>query len=162
MTFLASAIINANLIQLIATVSPIAAAHKEHVEFMQWVHELRTTTIGLARQTGKTTALLNLMVDDTYMLVHNEQMRRYVTTQLLTSPPPELRTRIMTVTGFIQAVTHGRVTHPVGSLFTDELYYKNPPNSSDSRQSLYSALYYLHRAGLLTANFFILNTGTPH
>lgn len=154
MTLLASDFIDPSLLERLAYVTELAERYRPATPFTQWLTEFRTFSLGLGRQTGKTSTLMRYTDEHTMLIVPNQRMAEYITKQY----PHQLR-QVFTPYSLLQFATYdGRGTdRQISRIFMDELSMVG----HKEWDSVYEAIELLNAHRHLTPTVFVLKVGTP-
>lgn len=154
MTIYASDFINDEVLERLAVISEPAIQWRESMHFINWLTQFRTFSLGLARQTGKTTTVAKHLNEQSLAIVPNFRMVEYMK-QL--HPTKEMNV-FSSDTLLRYAVERIQGTDKVFStIFMDEL------DMLDDRQwdTVYEAILVLYYGHHLTDNVFVMKVGTP-
>lgn len=156
MTILATDIITPNFLTQCGQLSDAAREAAPMMNFSQWISEFRTFTISLPRRSLKTTALVQNLTADTYMIVRNQVIKQCIYNQFFEMSVPR-NPKICTLPDFQYSLLRTSTTvEPISKLFLDE-----PDPYIEARDALMEVLIFLNYRRLLTDDFFILRVGTP-
>lgn len=156
MTFIASNFINADQLQRFAVVSSVAMRLRpSHQSFTSWVGEHRTFSIGLPRQTGKTTTLLSVSDDSTVVIFLTNRMLDYAKREY-----SSVSAGLFTPYSFAKFAESFSVLHnplKISRIFMDEFEFA-PVRDVELVSDAINTLYY---RGGLADNVFVLKVSTP-
>jgi len=153
MQLLASDLITDDLLARLAHVSEDTIRNRQHLSFFRWMAEFRTFSLGLARQTHKTTTLIRHLDEQSIMIVHNQREA-----DRLNKLYPHELPQIFSPYGFVEFAErriHG-TGRKISRIFMDELDLVSP-----NPASVYTSIELLQLGRYLTDNVFILKVGTP-
>jgi hypothetical protein len=154
MTILASDIIDKTLLDSLAQVPDIALRLRPTLPFINWLLEHRTFSLGLARQTRKTSTLIKHLDEHSIMIVHN-----YNEANRLNKVYPHQLPQIFSPIEF-KYFAEQRVrgsNRMISRIFMDELDMLDDPR----KIPIYQCIDILNDSRHLADNVFILKVGTP-
>jgi len=172
MTILASDIIDHAFLERLAIINPVALRSRPLMPFVNWLIEHRTFTVGLPRQTLKTSTLVYHTNENTLFIAPNEIMRHHTinhcgdgeklpTIHPIFTPDSLLR---FAMSGAIDQHLHRAdgpsslsPTQQFSQIFIDE----HDSLDIQRQETVFRALDLLQRRHRLADNVFVLRVGTP-
>lgn len=157
MTFIASDFINADQLQRFAVVSDAATRMRPgHPSFASWLSEHRTFSIGLPRQTGKTTALMSLADESTVVMFPTHRMLDYAKREY-SSVSAGLLFTPYSFADFAHSFSTLHNPLKITRIFMDEFDFA----PIRDMENVMHAINFMHARRALADDVFILKVGTP-